>query len=376
MKWSEPLHCHDVRRSTPHARRPAFSTRKPQQFLNILKRRSVRRQLPQTFLNITKYNLTICSLLLLTFSTTLSAQPEPVAQTKSFIQTPPGSGFVPSHRDMVISAPIPFTDQLAIDLSPFCRRFSPPPNDTLSRNWQAEWAVGKELADEIERDETIIGDPSLTQYLNDLEQAIVNGSHLRGCFVVKLIHDVEPNAYALPGGFLYVTSGLILMAHSESELTGALAHETAHVTAKHFARIEHTRQIWGRVALAGGPAGYFIRRVMGPLFTRKLIRNTEFDADRLCLKYQSASGYDPIQFERLLQNTFQDESAPASFVKRLFDTHPSTTARIRRLDRLNHRLSYPATNYVVDTSTFHEFKQHLSRLVKVVGPDLTPTNER
>ena len=82
------------------------------------------------------------------------------------------------------------------------------------------------------------------------------------------------------------------MAHSESEITAALAHETAHVMARHFARIEHKRQIWGRVALAGGPAGYLIRRTAGSLLTRKLIRNSEFEADRLCLKYQSASGYE------------------------------------------------------------------------------------
>jgi len=82
-----------------------------------------------------------------------------------------------------------------------CPAFAVSAHGGLSREWQAEWAVGKKLAEEIEKEETIIGDPSLTQYLNDLEQTLVTNSHLRGCFVVKLIHDVEANAYSLPGGF-------------------------------------------------------------------------------------------------------------------------------------------------------------------------------
>jgi len=217
----------------------------------------------------------------------------------------------------------------------------------------------------MERHETIIQDPELSKYLNRLEQDIVRKSHLQGCFVVELIQDVEANAYSLPGGFLYVTSGLMLLAQSEGELTAALAHETAHVAAHHFTRIEHQRRVWGRVALAGGPAGYLVRRVLGPLLTRKLVRNAEFEADRLSLKFQSASGYDMTEFSELLRSIFQDENKPASFVERLFDTHPLITTRITRLQNVGARMLRAPTNQIVDTSDFHEVKKRLSGLLKV-----------
>jgi predicted Zn-dependent protease len=243
--------------------------------------------------------------------------------------------------------------------------------DRADRQWQAERAVGSKFATEVEKQATLIEDPALTEYVNRLEQVIVRSSHLRGCFHVKLLNDVEANAFSLPGGFLYVTSGLILLADSEGELTAALAHETGHVTARHFAQIERQRRIWGRLVLAGGPAGYLVRRFLGSLLTRKLIRNSEFEADRLSLKYQSASGYDPGEFSRLLQSVFQDEDKPASFVERLFATHPSTTTRIKRLNELTGRLSPATTDYAVDTSDFHQAKERLALLLKLANADLS-----
>jgi predicted Zn-dependent protease len=229
----------------------------------------------------------------------------------------------------------------------------------------AEWVVGKKLAAEIEKRHRLIDEPAITEYLNGLEQTIIQSSDLPGCFVVKLLADDDANAFSLPGGFLYVTSGLALVADSEGELTAVLAHETAHVTARHFARMDHKRRIWGRAVLAGGPAGYMIRYFIGPLLTRKLIRNSEFEADRLCLKYQSASGYDPKEFSRLLHDAFQDDGQPESFLERLFDTHPLITTRVKRLDKLADQLSPVIVGYKVDTESFDEFKQRLLYLLHV-----------
>ena len=276
-----------------------------------------------------------------------------------------------------ISRPVPnigypsAAEKLGFD----CHAFTPSANDTLDRagrQWQAEWAVGNKLAAELEGQATVIEDLALTKYVNRLEQAIVRSSDLHGCFHVKLLNDVEANAFSLPGGFLYVTSGLILLTDSEGELTAALAHESGHITARHFARIERQRRIWGRLILAGGPAGYLVRRFLGSLLTRKLIRNAEFEADRLSLKYQSASGYDPGELSRLLQSVFQDQGKPPSFVERLFETHPSTTTRIKRLDKLRRRLSPAATDYAVDTSDFHQAKERLALLLKLANADAPP----
>jgi predicted Zn-dependent protease len=236
---------------------------------------------------------------------------------------------------------------------------------------QSEWTSGKKLAADVERHVSLITDPGITEYLSRLEQAIVQSSHLRGCFVVKLVNDVEVNAYSLPGGFLYVTAGLILNADSEAQLIAALAHETGHVAARHFSKIEARRRIWGRLSMAGGPAGYALRWRLGPLFTLKLLRNAEFEADRLGLSYQSAAGYDPIEFAQLLE-VFQQPGTPGSFFARLFDEHPSTETRIKRMRQATSRLQNFQMDYVVDTSEFHEIKKHVASVMKVTNPDSLP----
>jgi predicted Zn-dependent protease len=218
----------------------------------------------------------------------------------------------------------------------------------------------------------LITEPAITEYLNHLEQAIVRDSHLRGCFVVKLVIDGETNAYSLPGGFLYVTTGLILNSDNEAELLGALAHETGHVTARHQTKIEARRQIWRRLSVAAGPAGYVLRWPLGPLFTQKLSRNAEFEADRLALKYQSASGYDPIEIAHLLQDAFAQEGEPTSFLTRLFDAHPSTDSRIKQVTQATGRYPQSETGYVVDTSEFHEVKRHVADVLGVTNPDSHP----
>ena len=197
-------------------------------------------------------------------------------------------------------------------------------------------------------------------------------SDLQGCFLVKILDDPEANAFSLPGGFLYITTGLLLVADSEGELTAALPHETGHVTARHFARIDQKRRVWGRVALAGGPVGYLARRLFGPLLMRKLIRNSEFEADQLSLQYQSASGYDPHEFSRLLKNAFQDQGKAPSFVDRLLNTHPLTSTRIKRLDKVRDRLLPETMNQPVDASRFLHAKERLAALLKVAVPGSSP----
>jgi len=226
--------------------------------------------------------------------------------------------------------------------------------DRSDRQLQAEWISGRKLAADVERHLDLISDPYIGEYLNRLEQVIVLNSQLRGCFAVKLVNDVEANAYSFPGGFLYVTTGMILNAENEAALIAVLAHESGHVAARHFTKIKARRR-WR----------------FGPLFTLKLSRNAEFEADRLAVKYEAASGYDPIELAHLLQDTLQEEGKPASFLSRLFDTHPSTDRRIMRVTQATDRLSSHA-DYTVDTSEFHEVKRQVADLMEVTNPDLLP----
>jgi predicted Zn-dependent protease len=237
-----------------------------------------------------------------------------------------------------------------------------------SHQWRKETMSGKKLAVELEQHVTLIKDPYMTSYLNRLEQNIVHNSGLHGCFVVKVVKDVEVNAYSLPGGFLYVTSGLILTATDEAELVGALAHETGHVTARHLTKIVSQKRRWHYLSLLGGPPGYLLGRKIGPLVTLKTLRDAEFEADRLALRYQHDSGYDPLEFARLLEEEFSQEGTPPSFFARLFDEHPSTQARIERIKQAA-QFSLFGQDYVVDTSEFHDVKSRIAAVMGIANPE-------
>jgi len=235
------------------------------------------------------------------------------------------------------------------------------------KTWQAEWAFGRKLADDMEQNNQLITDDFTVRYVNRLQQELVASSNLQGCFVVKVIHDPDPNAYSLPGGFIYITSGLIQLADSESELIAALAHETAHVTARHLTRLDSKMHVWGHVALFAGPAGYAMRRYLGPLLILKLVRNKEFEADQLGLKYHVATGYDPNEFCRLLEVVFPDV-ANESLINRLYASHPTTSSRIERLRSALGRAKV-RSDYVVDSSSFVEMKFRLAAFIATQGTE-------
>jgi beta-barrel assembly-enhancing protease len=228
------------------------------------------------------------------------------------------------------------------------------------REQRAEYALGSKLAANVERHVELITDDLIVRYLNLLEQKIARSSGLAGCFVVKVLRDPEVNAYSLPGGFIYVTAGLIDLVEDEGELIAILAHETAHVTARHLTRIDSQARIWGRLALVGGPPGYVLRCYLGPLLTLKLLRNKEFEADRLGLQYEIASGYNPVEFWRILQLAFPEGEENESFLERLYDTHPSTNTRIERLQKATSLQLTPQTTYITYTSEFWQMKMRFA----------------
>ena len=229
------------------------------------------------------------------------------------------------------------------------------------KTWQAEWAFGRKLAVDMEQNVEMVTEEFTVTYVNRLEQKLVSSSNLRGCFVVKVLHDPEPNAYSLPGGFIYITTGLIQLAGSEAQLVAALAHETAHVSARHLTRLDAQMHVWGHAALFAGPVGYAMRRYLGPVLILKLVRNKEFEADRLGLQFDIASGYDPNEFCRLLEVVFPD-GTNESVVDRLHESHPSTSSRIERL-RSAIRRARISNECIVDSSSFAEMKLHLAAFI-------------
>lgn len=235
---------------------------------------------------------------------------------------------------------------------------------------EKEAALGKQLSAEVEMQSRLLHDPVVTEYINRLGQNIVRNSDAKVPFTIKVIDNDEVNAFALPGGFFYVNTGLILAADNEAELAGVMAHEIAHVAARHATKNATKGQIWNLASIplifVGGPVGYAIQQAAGlavPMSFLKFSRDAEKEADLLGLEYQYASGYDPASFVQFFEKLKVGDKQRKNFLARAFATHPMTEDRIKRAQNEIQALLPPKEQYVVDTSEFAEVKARLSGIV-------------
>jgi beta-barrel assembly-enhancing protease len=236
-------------------------------------------------------------------------------------------------------------------------------------NLEKERAIGKELSMEVEQSSRLVTDPVVTEYVNRIGQNLVRNSDAKVPFTIKVIDNDEVNAFALPGGFFYVNTGLILAADNESELAGVMAHEIAHVAARHATKNQTKAQIWNLASIplifVGGPVGYAIQQAAGlavPMSFLKFSRDAEREADLLGLEYQYASGYDPGSFVQFFEKIKVKDKHKTNFLAKAFSTHPMTDDRIARAQNEIEALLPDRDQYVVDTSEFQEVKGRLSAL--------------
>jgi predicted Zn-dependent protease len=234
---------------------------------------------------------------------------------------------------------------------------------------QHEIEMGREMAAEVEQQSRVLKDPVVTEYINRLGQNLVRNSDAKVPFTIKVLDDGEINAFALPGGFFFVNTGLILAADNEAELAGVMAHEIAHVAARHATKNETRSEIFNLLSIplvfVGGPAGYAARQVIQlamPLSMLKFSRNAEREADTLGLEYQYASGYDPDEFVKFFEKLQLGERQHKNFVARAFSTHPMTSDRIKRAQAEINKYLPDRREYIVDTSEFEQVKKRLERL--------------
>jgi predicted Zn-dependent protease len=181
---------------------------------------------------------------------------------------------------------------------------------------EKEIALGKSLAQEVERNSKIIDDPVVAEYVNRVGQNLVRNSDAKVPFTIKMVDAQEVNAFALPGGFFFVNSGLMMRADSESELAGVMAHEIAHVAARHGTRQATRGQVINLASIPlifmGGWTGYGIRQAAGfaiPISFMKFSRGMEEEADFLGLQYLYKSGYDPTSFSDFFESCRPTRSA-------------------------------------------------------------------
>src|SRR5579864_2801500 len=239
-------------------------------------------------------------------------------------------------------------------------------------NWygvEKQVALGRQYAQQVEASVKLIQDPVITEYVNRVGQNIVRNSDAQVPFTIKVIDSDEINAFALPGGFFYVNSGLILAADEEAEMAGVMAHEIAHVAACHYGR-EMTRANLLQMAsipliFVGGGIGYAIQNVAGlamPMGFLKFTRSFESEADFLGVQYMYKAGYDPQALTAFFEKVKAMERRPQSAVVKAFQTHPQTPDRIQKTQSEIATLLPPQTQYTVDTSDFEDVKARLNRL--------------
>jgi len=234
---------------------------------------------------------------------------------------------------------------------------------------EKEIALGKQLAQQVERSAKIVDDPVVAEYVNRVGQNLVRNSDAKVPFTIKVIDSEEVNAFALPGGFFYVNSGLIELSGSEAELAGVMAHEIAHVAARHGTRQATRGQITQLATIPliflGGWTGYGIRQAASfaiPMTFLKFSRGFEKEADLLGVQYLYATGYDPTAMVTFFERLQAKEKKKPGTLAKVFRSHPPNAKRARKIQEAIDEILPEKKLYAVSTQEFQQVKQRLTRV--------------
>jgi predicted Zn-dependent protease len=236
---------------------------------------------------------------------------------------------------------------------------------------EKEIALGKQLAQEVERQAKVIDDPVIAEYVNRVGQNIVRNSDAKVPFTIKVLDTEEVNAFALPGGFFFVNSGLILKADSESELAGVMAHEIAHVACRHGTRqatkgeLAQIGMIVASIAMPYGWTGYAALQGASlaiPMGFLTFSRQMEREADFFGLQYMYKAGYDPSAFVDFFEKLQTMQKKKPGSLSKVFSTHPMNEDRIKAAQNEIQKDLAPRPEYVVNTSEFNDVKTRLEMM--------------
>lgn len=239
-------------------------------------------------------------------------------------------------------------------------------------NWyspEQEIGMGREYAKAIDANTKLLIDPLVTEYVNRLGQNLVRSSDAKIPFTIKVIDSEEINAFALPGGFLYVNSGLIQATQEEAELAGVMAHEIAHVAAHHATRQLTHSQMFNLASIplvfVGGGLGLAVKEAAAlamPVTMTRFSRAFEAEADYLGVEYLYQAGYDPQAFISFFERVQALEKQKPGLVTKLFSSHPQTADRIHKTQSEIVKILPPREAYVISTSAFDDVKLRLAAI--------------
>ena len=241
--------------------------------------------------------------------------------------------------------------------------------DWYSTNW--EIGTGKQYSMEIEKSSHLITDPVVVEYVNRVGQNLVKNSDAKVPFTIKVLDTDEINAMALPGGYFYVDSGLILACDSEDELAGVMAHEIAHVAAHHAARAMtklgymQIGSIPMMIFTQGTWTGYGIyeaAQLAVPLTFLQFSREYEAEADYLGIQYAYRAGYDPQGMVTIFEKLDALEKHKPGALSKAFSDHPATPDRIAATEEEIATILPARPEYLVTTSEFDDVKARLERI--------------
>jgi predicted Zn-dependent protease len=233
---------------------------------------------------------------------------------------------------------------------------------------EKEIALGKQLSQEVARQTKLLDDPIIAEYVNRVGQNLVRNSDAHFAFQFQVIDDDSPNAFALPGGFVFVNTGLIKIADEEDEFAAAVAHEIAHVAARHMTRQATKAQLASMlnmpaaVLLGGGWGGYAARQGVDlalPTMFMKFSRGDESEADYLGVQYMYAAGYDPMGAVSIFEKLESLRRTNPGFVGRMLSSHPLDADRINRTQSEIERILPARSEYVVTTSEYRDMRMRL-----------------
>lgn len=202
---------------------------------------------------------------------------------------------------------------------------------------QDEWALGQKLAADIALQLPLSQDPAVVGYVNEVGQRIVRQTEMAQMpWAFHVVNDPAINAFSIPGGHVYVNTGLITAAGNVSELSGVMAHEISHGVARHSTEQlskAYGLEILATLVLGQNPAAYqtILAQIIGGGALARFSRDAEEEADKLGVHSMYRAGYNPRGMASMFEELLSREQRSPNSVARFFSTHPLTTDRIRKV---------------------------------------------